>query len=531
MDLVGQRQGAQSQISKEHPRGNDSSIDEHRNARIEEEAERGQIPAGPAGRSSELFHEEHDANPDGEARDHPTPEPPSGRDSAASEDSPHVDLEKAPTVGLEKAPTVGSRRSNHPSVLARVLSHAISRPSAGDPGPPPDGGTRAWLQVFIAHLAIMNTWGYIQSYGVFQTYYVATLGRRPADIAWVGSVQIFLLFFVGTFSGRATDAGYFRPVFLAGSLLQMLSVFATSGATQYWQLFLSHGICSGLANGLMFCSLMSVLSSYFARNRAVALSLIACGTSTGGMLYPAMVETLLPRIGFGWTVRAIGLVMLVLQTVAVLGARPRLPPRLTGPLIETAALTEAPFMLFAVGMFLALWSWFIAFYYVGSFARDALGADAAWADDLLLIMNGLGIPGRMIPAVLADRATGPMNLLVGVSAATAVLLFAWTAVADLSGLLAFTVLYGLFASGILGLFPPTVSSMTTDISKTGVRLGMTFTIVSFACLTGPPIGGALIERGGYVVAQVFAGAVMILAAAFLLAARLSRTGWKWKVRI
>jgi hypothetical protein len=32
----------------------------------------------------------------------------------------------------------------------------------------------------------------------------------PSDISWIGSIQIFLLFFIGTFSGRATDAGYFR---------------------------------------------------------------------------------------------------------------------------------------------------------------------------------------------------------------------------------------------------------------------------------------------------------------------------------
>ena len=69
-------------------------------------------------------------------------------------------------------------------VLAKVLSRTISRISV-DPGPPPDGGLVAWTQVVCGHLIIFNTWGYIVSYGVFQTYYVATLGHPPSDISWV----------------------------------------------------------------------------------------------------------------------------------------------------------------------------------------------------------------------------------------------------------------------------------------------------------------------------------------------------------
>lgn len=69
-------------------------------------------------------------------------------------------------------------------VLAKVLSRTTSRISI-DPGPPPDGGFKAWTQVLMGHLIMFNTWGYINSFGVFQTYYVATLGHPPSDISWV----------------------------------------------------------------------------------------------------------------------------------------------------------------------------------------------------------------------------------------------------------------------------------------------------------------------------------------------------------
>jgi hypothetical protein len=53
----------------------------------------------------------------------------------------------------------------------------------------------------------------MNSFGVFQTYYVDFLGRSESDVSWIGSIQVFLTFFIGTFTGRLTDAGYFRPVF------------------------------------------------------------------------------------------------------------------------------------------------------------------------------------------------------------------------------------------------------------------------------------------------------------------------------
>lgn len=88
----------------------------------------------------------------------------------------------------------------------RVLSRTTSK-SSFNPGPPPDGGLRAWVTVATGHLVIMNTWGYINSFGVFQTYYATELGLPPATISWIGSIQVFLLFFIGTFTGRITDAG------------------------------------------------------------------------------------------------------------------------------------------------------------------------------------------------------------------------------------------------------------------------------------------------------------------------------------
>lgn len=198
----------------------------------------------------------------------------------------------------------------------------------------------------------MNTWGFINTFGVFQTYYVTALGRPPSDISWIGSIQIFLLFFIGTLTGRVTDAGYFRPVLLLGSAFQVVGIFTSAQATQYWQLFLSQGICMGIGNGCLFCPTMAVLSTYFARKRMFAIGVAACGAATGGLVFPSMARELLPGVGFAWTMRAIGFIQLASLVVANAVLRTRIPPRRTGALVDWAAFKELEYTFYAVGSFL-----------------------------------------------------------------------------------------------------------------------------------------------------------------------------------
>lgn len=419
------------------------------------------------------------------------------------------------------------------AIVHRLLNLIRKRDSGEDPGPPPDGGFRAWSQALLCHLAIFNTWGYINSFGIFQTYYTSALGRSPSDISWVGSVQIWLLFFIGTFSGRATDGGFFRAVFVVGACMQLVGVFMASLATTYWQLFLAQGICTGIGNGLVFCPSFALLSGYFSRNRALAIGIAASGSATGGVVFPAIAENLLPRIGFPWTMRVIGFVMMATMSLTVPFFKSRLPPRKSGPLVEWAAFKEAPYLLFSISMFLSFWGLYFAFYYVGIFARQMLGVSQATSINILSVMNGVGLFGRLIPGFVADRYVGPLNAIVPFVLLSSLLIYCWAAVSSVGGIYAFAVVYGFFAAGIQSLFLATLSSLTTDLSKTGVRMGMVLTVISFAALTGSPLAGALIQKGNgnYLYAQMFAGSSLALGFLTLLAARFKKVGWKLNVKV
>lgn len=78
------------------------------------------------------------------------------------------------------------------------------------------------------------------------------------------------------------------------------------------------------------------------------MAVTASGGATGGIIFPLIAQQMMPRVGFGWTVRTMGFVILF-NTVVILGiARVRLPPRKNGPLVEWSAFGEMSYMLFCI---------------------------------------------------------------------------------------------------------------------------------------------------------------------------------------
>lgn len=276
------------------------------------------------------------------------------------------DLSKPDAVQPEHA----SSALQHTSAdLAPSLHRTVTLNSNSEPESPPDGGLQAWTQVLMGHLVVFNSWGYLTSFGLFQSYYATTLDTTPSAISWIGSIQIFLVYLIGTFSGRALDAGYFRAILVCGFSLQVLAVFMTSISNQYWQLFLAQGICKGLGDGLLFCPTVSLVATYFSKNRVFAMAFTASGGATGGIVFPLIAQQLQSKVRFGWTVRVMAFVILFNSVVALSIARVRLPPRRTGPLVEWSAFNELPYTLYCVGMFLNLWAVYFAYFYVSSWHK------------------------------------------------------------------------------------------------------------------------------------------------------------------
>ncbi len=257
--------------------------------------------------------------------------------------------------------------------LAELPSLPPRKPSSS-----PDGGWLAWAHAWGGFLVIFNCWGLNFSFGVLQDYYVRTFlpSTAPSRIAWIGSTQLFLIFVLGLPIGRAVDAGHFRIFFNVGSVLLVLAIFCTSFCTNYWQLLLVQGIITGLGMGMIFCSGLVVLMTYFKTKIGLAMGIGAAGSSVGGIVYTLIAQKVLQTSGFPWTMRCIGFVSLATMIVPNIIFRVRLPPRKQARPADWSMLRDRAYMVMTLGMFFAFWGLYFGFYYVRFFYSIALPLSA-----------------------------------------------------------------------------------------------------------------------------------------------------------
>ncbi|KFA62921.1 hypothetical protein S40285_09074 [Stachybotrys chlorohalonatus IBT 40285] len=413
------------------------------------------------------------------------------------------------------------------------LTHVFSRSSNIDYGlePPPDGGLDAWTQVAMGWIVIFTTWGYINSFGSFQTYYTSTLPQTPSQISWIGSIQSWLTFVIGAFSGRLLDAGFFVPTLVIGAALQLLGIFLMSVSRSYWHLMLTQGVLTGLGGGLFFTPSLALISTYFQKRRALAIGLATTGNSAGGMIYPLVVREMLPRVGFAWTTRTIGFINLLGLGLTIIFMRPRLPPRKSGAIIDLSAFKEPVYATYVGGLFFLVWAVWFTFYFLASFGREALGMAYPEAALLITLVNGCGLPARIIIPLITDRA-GPLNMLAVSAGCLVVVAFTWLAVHNAMGVYVFTTFYGISNGAYQSIMPTGVASITERMDMVGTRLGMCFTFVSFAGLTGPPVGGWILDAAGddYTWPIVWAALSTLAGFCLLLTSRVLRGGWKLHAR-
>lgn len=293
----------------------------------------------------------------------------------------------------------------------------------------------------------------------------------------------------------------------------------TSLCKEYYQFMLAQGVLGGLASGMLFAPVMTCVSHYFHKRRAAALGVTVSGSSIGGIIFPIALSKMLRNesLGFGWSVRIVGFIILVMVLIAMATVRERLPPR-RGKIMLPAAFTRAPYTLITLGIFFMMWGLFTPFFYLPQYAQSH-GMEPQLSSYLLSILNAGSVPGRILPGIIADKI-GRFNILIINSICTGILLFCWIATTSNASIIVFAVLYGFFSGGIVSLMSPCIAQVTSSPDQIGTHLGMSMAIVGLAGLTGTPICGALLERyGTYTQAAVFSGVVMFFGAVLVTVAR------------
>ncbi|KAJ1557436.1 hypothetical protein HK405_016032, partial [Cladochytrium tenue] len=324
------------------------------------------------------------------------------RDSAATSVDPWMKVE-------DDTNAVGQGVADHLDTEDTV------KPPAGPPSsqasPPPDGGLWAWLQVASGFFVTFNTWGVLNTFGIFQTYYEtgALFTETSSNISWIGAIQAYLIVCLGLLSGPLYDRGYLRALVAVGSVLLVFGFMMLSISTTYWQALLAQGFCVGIGGGLIFMPTMAVLPSYFRTRLGLAVGLAASGSSLGGVIYPIIFYRLIDVVGFGWSVRAIGFLLLATQLVPVLFLRMRAPPsNKPREILDWSAFSDGPYVAFTLSGLVGFIGLYVFLFYISFFATATGIASDEMSFYIVPILNAASVLGRIIPNAISD-ITGPFN--------------------------------------------------------------------------------------------------------------------------
>ncbi|CCH46160.1 Monocarboxylate transporter [Wickerhamomyces ciferrii] len=395
----------------------------------------------------------------------------------------------------------------------------------------PEGGLKAYLVVFGSFMGLVPVFGLLNSIGAIQAY-VGT--HQLADVSssslsWIFSINLFIAYFFGIFAGVFFDRNGTRTLLILGSLLFTGGLMATGNCQTVYQFVLALGVVVGLGLGMLISPLVGVVSHYFKKKRATAVSIATIGGSVGGIVMPLMLRSLYPKVGFAWAMRILGFMCMGCFLCSILFARERISTKkelekeqqadnsdqVTNTLednnkplsskdlfkiyisdvLDYKSLFEIKFIFCALAIALVESSLIVCSVYYPSYAiKRGFKEETSYL--LVTVVNTTSILGRYIPGYIADKFLGRFNVAILTLVGTVLVSFTmWLPFGySLKVLYAYSALYGFCSGSVLSLSPVCCGQISrTD--QFGKRYSTMYLIVSFTMLTAIPIGGAIIGKG------------------------------------
>ena len=384
---------------------------------------------------------------------------------------------------------------------------------------------RAWLQVVASFCIFFNTWGLLNAYGVFQSFYQQRFleTTSASDISWIGTLQSSFIMLGSVYAGPLYDWGYLRPLIAAGSFMIVFGMFMTSLCTKYWQIILSQGLLMGLGTGCVFTPTVGILATYFPNRKGIAIGIANSGSALGGIIYPIVFTNLITHLRFGWTTRVLAFIALGLLIIPVFVMKMKTKPAAIRRVFDIEAWRDPEFPLYAASLFVGYAGMFVPYFYIQLYASQKHVVDDNLNSYLLPIINAASFFGRLAFGGLAD-AIGPMNAFVLASGACGILLFGWIGIVSKAGVLIFCILYGFFAAGLITLPAAVVAiSLCPDMRQFGVRITMQLVPSAIGLLIGNPIAGAALDQD-WLALQLFSSVTVIASCILAASARVAKVG-------
>lgn len=504
---------------------------------------------------------------------------------------------------MEQAGTATAAAHRTQSSYSSSPSSSLSSSSTSrtvDHTPPhitfPEGGLQAWLVVFGSFCAMVSVFGLINTAAVFESWFSThqLADYTASEIGWVFSLYLFFVFFIGIQVGPIFDRYGPRYLVALGSVLSVASVMLLGLCEEYYQILLCYSVLGGLGGALLNTPAYACIAHFFNVRRGLATGIASTSGGIGGIAFPILLQQLLPRLGFAWSTRILGFILLGLSVPANLWLRTRLPlpgvndcepedgaspdavpdasamdathaaddgtassvrtgvtgrsglSRVTSTGTRASRRRAVPsvwpdFTIFrdrryaaaTAGIFFMEWGIFVPLTFIVSYAT-AHQQNTNQAYTLLSLLNAGSVLGRFLPGLLADKLGRFNVIIVTIALSSVVVLGVWLPAADnRATIIAFAVLFGFASGSNLGLIAVCLGQLC-EPSQYGRFYSTAMMVASFGTLSSVPIGGAIlgdgISDGRWMGLIVFSGVSYMIALACYMTARIMAVGWSPKVK-
>ena len=222
------------------------------------------------------------------------------------------------------------------------------------------------------------------------------------------------------------------------------------------------------------------INHWFKRRRGNATGIAATSGSIGGIVIPIVLQNLFPQIGFVWSTRVLGFLLLAMAIPANLFIAKRVsPPKETVSIIpDFTVFKNLSYALCTAGVFLMEWGLFIPITYISSYTTTH-GQETSFGFTALALLNAGSFFGRWVPGLLADRI-GSFNVMIMMLllCATAVLAM-WLPAANSRAMIVIFALTIGFASGSNISLIPVCLSRLCPLEHYGRYFSASYFIASF----------------------------------------------------